>query len=87
MFGLGKRIKNALARIKGLPFQAIKNKALQIAIVLFTLGETTTIDTSAMTNMITSMLPLIISMISLAIPLIFIKYIMKFLEKILSGFS
>ena len=86
MFGLGKRIKNALARIKGLPFQAIKNKALQIAIVLATLGETT-IDTSSMTQMINDMLPLIIAMISLAIPLIFIKYIMRFIEKILSGFG
>ncbi len=83
MFGLGKRIKNWIQAQK---LKALGKVAPGIALVLITLGETT-IDTSQMTQMIQDMLPLIIAMISLAIPLIFIKYIMRFIEKILSGFG
>lgn len=77
MLGVRKRIKIWLIKHK--------SKAILVATTLATLGET--IDTSSISNMINSMLPLIISMIGIAIPLIFIKYIMKFLEKILSGFG
>ena len=83
MFGLGKRIK---AWVEAQKLKALGKVAPGVALVLITLGQTT-VDTSQMTQMINDMLPLIISMIALAIPLIFIKYIMRFVEKILSGFK
>ncbi len=40
----------------------------------------------AVTGSFNAIIPLMISIIAIAIPLIFIKYIMRFLEKIMSGF-
>ncbi len=79
MFG---RVK---AKLSGLRLRAKMIKYM--AVIALTLGETTTIDSTQFTNMINSMLPLILGMIGIALPLIFIKYIMRFLEKILSGFG
>lgn len=71
------RLKRFVARHKA--------KIIATALVIISLGETT-VDTSNISEMISNMLPLIITMISLAIPILFLKYIMRFLEKILSGF-
>ncbi len=81
---VAKTIQSIKPSISGLRLKARAVKA--IAVVLITIGQTT-VDTTSLTQTLNDLLPLIIAMISLAIPLIFIKYIMRFLEKILSGFG
>jgi hypothetical protein len=82
---VAKTIQSFKPSINGLRLKAKAVKAL--AVTMITLGNTTSVDISQISNTITSMLPLIITLIGIAIPLIFIKYIMRFLEKILSGFG
>ena len=51
------------------------------------LGETTTIDTSAITEMIQNFLPLIIAIFSLMIPLMFLGKIFELVERLFKKFG
>lgn len=73
-----------IGRIKGFARKLYLYKKYMVVILAV---AQTTVDTTSLTQTLNDLLPLIIAMISLAIPLIFIKYIMRFLEKILSGFG
>ena len=54
---------------------------------LAALGQTSTIDTSSMTQMLQALLPLIMALVSIAIPVMFIKYFLKMIKELLSGFG
>ena len=76
-----------LGRIKE-KVKALKNRALiGVAGALAVLGQTSTVDTSTMTELLNSMLPLIVTMIAIAIPIIFFNKIIEMIEKLLKSFS
>jgi len=54
---------------------------------LAALGQTSTTDTSSMTQMLQALLPLIMALVSIAIPVMFIKYFLKMIKELLSGFG
>jgi len=75
------KIKNAFSRVN---LAGVKTRLVALATgIVLTLGQT--IDFSSMMTVIQQMLPLLLTMISIAIPLMFIKYILRFIEKILGG--
>jgi len=75
------KIINAFSRVN---LAGVKTRLVALATgIVLTLGQT--VDFSSMMTVIQQMLPLLLTMISIAIPLMFIKYILRFIEKILGG--
>ena len=50
-------------------------------------AQSTSIDTSSMTQMISAFLPIIMSLFAIMIPLMFFGKIMEFFERLLKSFS
>lgn len=80
-------LRERVGALKGKLGEARVRAAIGAGSAAAVLGQTSTIDTSAMTQLIQSLLPLLVTMIGLAIPIIFFNKIMELIERLFKSFS